>query len=70
MNYLIEILIIIIVIAIWQGIMFLLRRNYNIGVRDGGIKVITQIFNEIKQKGKIDITLNNQKILVGELKKR
>ena len=70
MNYIIEIIIVVIIIAVWQGIMFLLRRNYNIGVRDGEIKVITHIFNQIKQNGKIDVTLNNEKKTFIEQKKK
>lgn len=69
MNYIIEILIVVVIIAIWQGIMFLLRRNYNFGMRDGEIEVITHIFNQIKEKGKIDITFNNEKKTLIQSKK-
>ena len=70
MNYIVEILIVIMIIAVWQVILFLLRKNYNTGKRDGEIEVTTHIFNQIKQNGKIDITLNGEKISVRELKKK
>ncbi len=67
MNYIIEVLIIIVCIAIWQLIMFFLRKNFNKGLEQGQINVISHIFTQLKSSGKIDITLNGEKKTMIEL---
>lgn len=68
MNYLIEILIAVGLIGVWQTVMFLLRREHKAGIEEGRNFTVMQIFNQIKQKGKINIILDGNKITLIESK--
>lgn len=70
MQYIIEVLIIIISFSLWQGFLFLLRLNYKIGQQEGQLQATSHIFNQIKNTGKIEITLNGEKRTFIELKKK
>jgi len=70
MNYIIIILTIVVAILAWQSIVAFLRQRDNKNFQAGMNQVINHIFNQIKTVGKISLTVDNKKMVVGEIKEK
>ena len=70
MNYIIIILTIVVAILAWQSIVAFLRQRDNKNFQAGMNQVINHIFNQIKTAGKISLTVDNKKMVVGEIKEK
>jgi|GEM_PF-2902825 len=64
MEYIIGILIGLGALAVWQIFGFFIRKGYKMGVKSGTNQVVKYIFEQIQEKGQIDLILDGQKITV------